>query len=662
MSEQYQAATKEKNAKFTNRAKGHQIFQKISSFFGKIYTTENNPLYHLGGISVLMFVIACISGIYIFIFYNINPRHAWDSVEAISDNIFNSWMRTIHRYSSDLLVIFIILHLAHTLFTSKFKRLVSWISGIISFLVVLIIGVTGFILVWDQKAKLLGYLTAQLFSNLPIFDPSIAGAFLMNDLEIVGGFFKVALFGHIAFSLITVIIIWIHVLRISKPKIFPPKKLIYYVVIAIGIVSFIFPIKSDIPAQVSNLPINTTFDWYYNFGYYFMKIFTVNQNWYILIGSGIILCIIPYILRREKTIPVHIDLDKCDACNLCAYDCPYEAIDMLMHNGARKAILSPDKCVGCTICIGSCDEHAISHPLYPDINLSSQDKKADLTIFRCSYFPENDLPIGSNITAYKVPCIGSVMPKDIQKILENNSSKVTLLGCEDCYYRLGKTWAMQRFLRKRAPLFSKKFDANRLQFYTLTQYNKDSLYQFLKIENKEQIDTQNKMSIFDHLKPNHIIAVIIMTIFFVAMVPLSSQKIKFFNPNEKILVVNFKYNSSPTEYESTTTSTAKHMQSKVPVVKKRSPVELKILSTKDQSLIYKKVFEPRGLRKDIAMFIFSQLIISQDLVDVEIKETEGSKKSYRINNIRLVKGDGTFVQFKDNKLLSTEAKRSVIDN
>ncbi|HNG14135.1 MAG TPA: cytochrome b N-terminal domain-containing protein, partial [Saprospiraceae bacterium] len=181
--------------------KGHQWFQKFSTFFSRIYSTELNPMYNLGGISVLLFAIACISGIYVFIFYNINPRHAWDSVEAMSNNVFNGWMRSIHRYSSDLLVIFILIHLLHTLLTSKFKRLVSWVSGIISFLVVILIGVTGFMLVWDQKAKLTGYLTAKLFSSLPIFDPSIAGAFLLNDLDVVGGFFKVALFGHIVFSL-----------------------------------------------------------------------------------------------------------------------------------------------------------------------------------------------------------------------------------------------------------------------------------------------------------------------------------------------------------------------------------------------------------------------------------------------------------------------------
>jgi quinol-cytochrome oxidoreductase complex cytochrome b subunit len=110
------------------RNKGHQMYQKFSSWLGRIYSTELNPMYHLGGITVLMFTIACISGIYVFIFYDINPRQAWESVEAMSSNYFNGWMRNIHRYSSDLLVVFTLMHLVHTLITSKFKRLLSWIK------------------------------------------------------------------------------------------------------------------------------------------------------------------------------------------------------------------------------------------------------------------------------------------------------------------------------------------------------------------------------------------------------------------------------------------------------------------------------------------------------------------------------------------------------
>ncbi|MCO5241807.1 MAG: cytochrome b N-terminal domain-containing protein [Chitinophagaceae bacterium] len=637
----------EKSNVIEERTRGHQLYQKFSSYLSRIYATELNPLYHLGGIAVLLFVVACISGTYIFIFYNINPRHAWDSVEALSANIFNGWMRTIHRYSSDLLVIFILMHLLHTLLTSKFKRLISWISGIISFLIVIMIGVTGYILVWDQKAKLTGYLTAKLFSTLPIFDPAIAGAFLMNDLTTVGGFFKVALFGHIVFSLITVIIIWIHLLRISKPKIFPPKKLMLYAVIALSIISLLFPVKSDPPAELSNLPVQTTFDWYYYFGYYLMKLFSVNQNWMILIGSGVLLSVIPYLIKRKNNPPVHIDLDKCDACNLCSYDCPYEAIDMLMKNGKRKAILSPDKCVGCAICIGSCDEHAITHPLFPEVALQPQ-SKADLTLFSCSYFPEPELPGQLNTVHYRVPCIGSVMPKDVQHILENNSNKVALLSCEDCYYRLGKTWALHRFLRKRAPLFSKKYDASKVKLFTLTQYSKEKLLNFFH-QKVEDDKNPGQMAVADHEKTKPIPAVLILTVFFALMIPLSSTTVQFFSPTEKTLFVNFKYISTPMEYEQGSSGAA-HMQAKVPVVKKRSPVILKITSSKDQSLIYEKEFTPRGLRQDIAMFIYTQLNIREDKVNIEFSETAFPDKQFHLHNVALKKGDGTFIIFKDNKL------------
>lgn len=633
------------------RTRGHQLFQKFSSWFSRVYSTELNPLYHLGDIAILLFTIACISGIYIFIFYNVNPHHAWNSVEAISNNYFNGWMRSIHRYSSDLLVIFIIMHLLHILISGKFRRLVSWISGVISFIIVILIGVTGYMLVWDQKAKLTGYLTAKFFSGLPIFDPAIAGAFLLNDLNVVGGFFKVALFGHIVFSLVTVIVIWIHVLRISKPKIFTPKKLIIYAFIALGIISILFPVKSDPPAQVSNLPVNTTFDWYYYFGYYLMKLFNVSANWAIMIGSGLFLCILPYLLKRKSKPPVNIDLAKCDACNLCSYDCPYEAIDMLVKDGETKAILSPDKCVGCGICIGSCREHAITHAQFPMLNLTDLNKK-DIAVFSCSYFPEPALPEDLNITHYKVPCLGSVMAKDVQQLLDKNSKTVALLGCEDCYYRYGKTWTIKRFLRKRAPAFSKRFDASGVILLTLTEYSKEKLRSFFHSRNNT-IQRPNEFSLIDKTKANPVLSVLILVAFFALMVPLSSTVVRFFNPTEKTLIVNFKYISSPVEYEQST-SAEKHMQALNPVVKRRSPVLLKIYSSVDQSLLYEKEYKPRGLREDIAMFIYTQLIIKENSVDVELTETAFPDKKYRIEKVGLKKGDGTFVVFKDNKLTLPE--------
>lgn len=632
------------------RTRGHQLYQKFAAFFSRIYSTKLNPLYHLGDIAIFLFIIAAVSGIYVFLFYNVDPRHAYDSVQKISSNFFNGWMRTVHRYSSDLLVIFIILHLIHTLFTGKFKRMLSWISGVISFLIVLFIGVTGFLLVWDQKAKLAGFLTAKFFSGLPIFDPGIGGAFLMNDLEYIGGFFRVSLFGHIFFSVLLVVILWIHVMKIAKPKIFPPKPLMIYVLVAVTVISIVFPVKSDAPAEQSFLPTETTFDWYYYFGYYLMKLFSVKANWMILIGSGLLISIIPYMLKRKRRPPAVIDLAKCDACNLCSYDCPYDAIDMLIHEGERKAILNPAKCVSCGICIGSCREYAITMPGFPVIQRNSLEAKNDLTVFSCEYFKDFEKPEGINCEHYLVPCMGSVMAKDVQQIAQHRSKAVALLSCEDCYYRQGKNWSVLRFLRKRPPVFSKKLSVDNVRLFTISQYKPEQLKEFL-ISVDKPIDavSENKFQYKDYFKANHVLAGLIMVAFFLLMIPLSNGIVHFYSKKEKILVVNMKYVSSPTEYERME-SNEKHMQSKTPVVKKRSPVKLEIVSAKNGKKIYEKEYSPRGLRHDIAMYIFTELKIDEDAVNIYLSETAFTDKKQSLENVSLVKGDGTFIILKDGKL------------
>jgi hypothetical protein len=98
----------------------------------------------------------------------------------------------------------------------------------------------------------------------------------------------------------------------------------------------------------------------------------------------------------------------------------------------------------------------------------------------------------------------------------------------------------------------------------------------------------------------------------------------------------------------------KHMQTLNPVVKKRSPVLLKIYSSANQSLLYQKEYTPRGLRQDIAIFIYTQMVIKEDEVDIELTETAFPDKKRRIDKVALKKGDGTFVVLKDNHLVLAE--------
>ncbi|MBV6442502.1 MAG: hydrogenase iron-sulfur subunit [Haliscomenobacteraceae bacterium CHB4] len=638
---------------------GHQYYQRWAKIFSRIYSSKLNPLYHLGGMAIFMFIVACVSGVYLFLFYNVDPSQAYASVQQISANPFNGWMRTIHRYSSDLLVIFILLHLGHTVFTGKYRRVLSWQTGVISFLVVVFIGVTGFILVWDQKAKLLGFLTAKFFSAVPVFDPSIAGAFLINNLDYLSGFFKVSLFGHVFFSLAVVIILWLHVARISGPKLFMPRQLVYLAMGALTIVCIIFPVESDPPAQDSFLPQQTTFDWYYFFGYYLLKLFSTQANWVIMLGSGLALALIPYLRKkdRKKSPIATIDLAKCDACNLCSYDCPYDAIDMLIREGERKAILDPAKCVGCGICIGSCKEYAITLPGYPAIERSALPVKCDLAVFSCSQFAPVLLPPELDVKHYEVPCIGSVYAKDIEKILQNQAHGVVMLSCEDCFYRKGKTWAQDRLMRVRPPAFSKKLPAGSVALLTFSHYKQvtEEIRSFAKkVKAAGTKDADMTPFVLDWKKFSPALAFGVMLLFFLLMPLFSATQVSFFDGKNKTLLLSFKYISSPTDVETPQTS-GRHMQSATPIVTRRSPVEV-IVTEPGGKVIFQKTWSPRGLRHDIAIYVFAEINAATEQVHFSLNETDVPGKKIEMRDITLTTADATLLTFQDGKFVLQHSK------
>src|SRR5262245_93917 len=72
-----------------------------------------NPLGQLGAIANTCLIIAVVTGIVLLFWYTPSVHHAYESLERIKTS---SWlgqmMRSLHRYSSDGCVFFILLHAA----------------------------------------------------------------------------------------------------------------------------------------------------------------------------------------------------------------------------------------------------------------------------------------------------------------------------------------------------------------------------------------------------------------------------------------------------------------------------------------------------------------------------------------------------------------------
>jgi len=114
-----------------------------------------SPIYCLGGMTFLMFVVLAVTGILLAMYYIPTPDGAYESVQAITKTVPYGWlMRSVHFYSANGMLILAILHMLRVYYTGSYKapRELNWVAGVILGLLTLAAGYTGYVLRWDQEA------------------------------------------------------------------------------------------------------------------------------------------------------------------------------------------------------------------------------------------------------------------------------------------------------------------------------------------------------------------------------------------------------------------------------------------------------------------------------------------------------------------------------
>lgn len=121
----------------------------------KITERALSPMYCLGGLTFLFFVLLAITGVMLATYYKPTPDSAYDSVQTITMNVKYGWLiRGIHFYSANGMIITSILHMLRVYFTGAYKkpRELNWIVGVGLGAFTLMAGFTGYVLRWDQEA------------------------------------------------------------------------------------------------------------------------------------------------------------------------------------------------------------------------------------------------------------------------------------------------------------------------------------------------------------------------------------------------------------------------------------------------------------------------------------------------------------------------------
>jgi len=468
------------------------IFDEAERGLSKVFTPQWNPLLNLGALGFFFYWIIVGSGVYLFIFFGTGVNKAFDSVEYMTRDQWYAagLMRSFHRYASDGLVIVMFVHLLRELSLDRYRgvRWFSWLTGVPVLVLVYVAGVSGYWLVWDKLAQYVAIVTTEWLDHLPFFGQPVARNFLSPE-SLEDRFFTLMIFTHIAIPLIALIVLWLHLQRISRPRINPPRGLAIGAGLALIALSIVDPAVSQGRANLAEVPGAIGLDWFYLGAFPILENLPGRATWTCAVAMLLVVAVAPWLPPMRRPAAAKVDLANCNGCTRCVSDCPYNAITMEPRSDGRpfegEAVVDPGYCVGCGICAGACPTSTPFRRMsdlipgidLPDRSIASIRADTDceaarlaegtrIMIFGCMNAEVAEARRSPGVGVVSLTCSGQLPPAFIDYVISRNlADGVIVAGCAEssCLNRRGGAWTTDRVERLRDPRLRERIPSARVR-------------------------------------------------------------------------------------------------------------------------------------------------------------------------------------------------------
>jgi ferredoxin len=458
------------------------VLARMDGWLNRLYGWRYNPVYQSGALVVALLGVLLVTGVYLLLFYRVGSP--WASTARLTDQLWaGRWVRSLHRFASDAALVAIVVHAVRMYVQRRSwgPRAIAWVSGVVMLGVFLVSAWTGFVMVWDVQGQVLAVEGARLLDVLPLFSEPIGRAF-SGESALPSAFFFMNLFLHVALPIGMALLLWLHVVKVARPVLWPPRRLVVGVVGLLLAASVLWPVGMSPEADLLRLPGRAEYDVFFSA---WLPLSRSLPAWAVVLGvtaGGLLLLLVPWLLRpaaAHRPLPSVVNERSCTGCEQCVMDCPYEALAMTERGDGRPglvALVDPDLCVSCGICAGSCAPMGVGPP-----GRSGRDQLQRLREWLPALGPGPEEVVvvacrrgAGGVAAAKqldgaavmgVDCVGSLHTSVIEGLLRGGAAGVLVASCpgRDCWNREGAKWLEARMFEEREAELQARVDRRRVR-------------------------------------------------------------------------------------------------------------------------------------------------------------------------------------------------------
>jgi menaquinol-cytochrome c reductase cytochrome b subunit len=137
-----------------------------------------NWFYTLGSATMFAFLSQAVTGVFLAMYYEPDaPGRAYESARHITEDVFlGELVRGMHKWGATVMIILIFLHMGRTFLFGAYKypRELNWIIGVVLLVLTLAMGLTGYLLPFDQRSFWATVVAVNINASGPIVGPYLA--------------------------------------------------------------------------------------------------------------------------------------------------------------------------------------------------------------------------------------------------------------------------------------------------------------------------------------------------------------------------------------------------------------------------------------------------------------------------------------------------------